>query len=105
MVPEVLAFSKKIWDTLSADEKRLFSRMAEVYAGFSEYTDAQVGRVAHQARHSRVGVLHRVDGVVVRSPGPEVEVDVDLAVAVVARQGVARRIDADRADQVVDRGQ
>ncbi len=27
------------------DEKKLFSRMAEVYAGFSEYTDAQVGRI------------------------------------------------------------
>jgi len=33
------------WDSLSADEKRLFSRMAEVYAGFSEYTDAQIGRL------------------------------------------------------------
>jgi hypothetical protein len=33
------------WDTLNDDEKRLFSRMAEVFAGFSEYTDAQVGRV------------------------------------------------------------
>jgi arylsulfatase len=33
------------WNTLSADEKKLFSRMAEVYAGFSEYTDAQVGRI------------------------------------------------------------
>ncbi|WP_431279413.1 arylsulfatase [Leifsonia poae] len=33
------------WDSLNDDEKRLFSRMAEVYAGFSEYTDAQVGRV------------------------------------------------------------
>ncbi len=35
----------KPWDTLNADEKRLFARMAEVYAGFSEYTDAQVGRI------------------------------------------------------------
>ncbi|WP_022894617.1 arylsulfatase [Agromyces subbeticus] len=35
----------KPWDTLSDDEKRLFSRFAEVFAGFSEYTDAQVGRV------------------------------------------------------------
>jgi Arylsulfatase A and related enzymes len=35
----------KPWDSLSADEKRLFSRMAEVYAGFSEFTDAQVGRL------------------------------------------------------------
>jgi arylsulfatase A-like enzyme len=33
------------WDSLNADEKRLFSRLAEVYAGFSEYTDAQVGRL------------------------------------------------------------
>jgi arylsulfatase A-like enzyme len=33
------------WDTLSDDEKRLFSRLAEVYAGFSEYTDAQIGRI------------------------------------------------------------
>jgi arylsulfatase len=33
------------WNTLNADEKKLFARMAEVYAGFSEYTDAQVGRI------------------------------------------------------------
>jgi arylsulfatase len=33
------------WDSLSDDEQRLFCRMAEVYAGFSEYTDVQVGRL------------------------------------------------------------
>jgi len=33
------------WNTLNADEKKLFARMMEVYAGFSEYTDAQVGRI------------------------------------------------------------
>jgi arylsulfatase len=33
------------WDSLSADEKKLFSKLCEVYAGFSEYTDAQVGRI------------------------------------------------------------
>ncbi|MDH2328333.1 arylsulfatase [Cereibacter sp. SYSU M97828] len=33
------------WATLSEDEKRLFSRMAEVYAALSEYTDAQIGRM------------------------------------------------------------
>jgi len=33
------------WATLNADEKKLFSRLMEVYAGFSEYTDAQVGRI------------------------------------------------------------
>lgn len=35
----------KPWNKLSADEKKLFCKLAEVYAGFSEYTDAQVGRV------------------------------------------------------------
>jgi arylsulfatase len=33
------------WASLNADEKRLFSRLMEVYAGFSEYTDIQVGRI------------------------------------------------------------
>lgn len=33
------------WDDLSADEKRLFARMAEVFAGFISYTDAQIGRL------------------------------------------------------------
>lgn len=33
------------WDGLNDDEKRLFSRMAEVFAGFLSYTDAQIGRI------------------------------------------------------------
>jgi len=33
------------WDSLSADEKKLFSRLAEVYAAYSEYTDVQIGRI------------------------------------------------------------
>jgi len=33
------------WDTLNDEEKRLFSRMAEVFAGFLSYTDAQIGRI------------------------------------------------------------
>ncbi|BDX34132.1 arylsulfatase AtsA [Mycobacterium antarcticum] len=33
------------WDTLNDEEKRLFSRMAEVFAGFLSYTDEQIGRV------------------------------------------------------------
>ena len=40
------------WDSLSDEEKRLFSRMAEVYAGFSEYTDAQVGRIVDYLEQS-----------------------------------------------------
>lgn len=33
------------WDSLSDDEKRLFCRMAEVYAGFITFTDQQIGRL------------------------------------------------------------
>ena len=33
------------WDLLDDDEKRLFCRMAEVFAGFLSYTDAQIGRI------------------------------------------------------------
>jgi len=35
----------KDWDKLSADEKKLFSRQMEVYAGFAEQTDHEVGRL------------------------------------------------------------
>jgi hypothetical protein len=35
----------KPWDSLSADEKRLFARMAEVYAGFLTHADHQIGRL------------------------------------------------------------
>ena len=35
----------KDWDTLSADEKRLFARQMEVFAGFGEYADTEVGRL------------------------------------------------------------
>ncbi len=33
------------WDSLSDDEKRLFSRMAEVYAGFLSHADHELGRL------------------------------------------------------------
>jgi len=35
----------KDWDTLSADEKRLFAHQAEVFAAFVEFTDHEVGRM------------------------------------------------------------
>lgn len=35
----------KDWDTLSADEKRLFARQMEVYAGCAEHADFEVGRL------------------------------------------------------------
>jgi len=33
------------WESLDDQEMRLFSRMAEVFAGFLSYTDAQIGRI------------------------------------------------------------
>jgi arylsulfatase A-like enzyme len=33
------------WDSLTDDEKRLFCRFAEAYAGYSSFTDHQVGRI------------------------------------------------------------
>ena len=47
-LPEAIANPDDLvrpWNTLNADEKKLFSKLAEVYAGFSEYTDAQVGHI------------------------------------------------------------
>ena len=35
----------KDWEALSADEKKLFARQMEAYAGFSEHTDHEVGRL------------------------------------------------------------
>ena len=35
----------KPWDALTADEKKLFERQAEVYAAYLAYTDDEIGRV------------------------------------------------------------
>ncbi len=35
----------KEWDTLTADEKKLFIRQADVYAAYLAYTDHEIGRV------------------------------------------------------------
>jgi arylsulfatase len=38
------------WDDLSDDERRLFARQMEVYAGFVDHTDAQIGRLVDALR-------------------------------------------------------
>jgi arylsulfatase A-like enzyme len=35
----------KDWDKLSADEKKLFARQMEVFGGFAEHTDFEIGRL------------------------------------------------------------
>ena len=42
IVPEDMVLP---WGSLSDEQKRLFTRMAEVYAGFCTYTDYQMGRL------------------------------------------------------------
>jgi len=37
----------KDWATLSPDEKKLFARQMEVFAGFGEYADTEIGRLIH----------------------------------------------------------
>ena len=40
------------WDSLADDEKRLFARMAEVYAGFLAHADHHIGRVLEYLEHT-----------------------------------------------------
>jgi arylsulfatase A-like enzyme len=40
------------WDSLSDDEKRLFTRMAEVYAGFVSHADHEIGRLLDHLEES-----------------------------------------------------
>src|SRR5450432_4693388 len=42
--------SLPMWYTLSADEKKLFARQAEVYAGYTAYTDHEIGRVIQEVQ-------------------------------------------------------
>jgi arylsulfatase A-like enzyme len=37
----------KDWEALSPDEKKLFAREMEVFAGFGEYADTEIGRLIH----------------------------------------------------------
>ena len=55
------------WDSLSADEQRLFARMAEVFAGYISYADDQLGRVLDYLEES--GQLENTIIVVVSDNG------------------------------------
>ncbi|WP_433611448.1 arylsulfatase [Prescottella agglutinans] len=44
-VPWPVGDTVRPWDALDDGEQRLFCRMAEVFAGFQSYTDAQIGRL------------------------------------------------------------
>ncbi|MBB1093527.1 arylsulfatase [Rhodopseudomonas palustris] len=42
----------KDWATLNADEKKLFARQMEVFAGFGEYADTEIGRLIEAIRQT-----------------------------------------------------
>lgn len=55
VVPQNAVLTKRpeelpAWDTLSADQKRLFSRMMEVFAAFTAQTDHEMGRLLEVVR-------------------------------------------------------
>lgn len=43
------------WDSLSADQKRLYARQMEVYAAFLEHTDYEIGRLLRTVRQGPNG--------------------------------------------------
>lgn len=42
------------WNSLSADQKKLFARFMEVYAGYLTYTDFQIGRLINYLRENNL---------------------------------------------------
>ena len=59
------------WDSLNVDEKRLFSRMAEVYAGFLAHADHHIGRLLDHLEET--GELENTFIVVVSDNGASAE--------------------------------
>ena len=59
------------WESLSEEEKKLFIRMAEVYAGFVSYTDNEIGRLLDHLVES--GQLENTIIVVVSDNGASAE--------------------------------
>jgi len=59
------------WASLSEDEKKLFIRMAEVFAGFVSYTDHQIGRILDFLQES--GQLENTIIIVISDNGASAE--------------------------------
>jgi arylsulfatase len=50
----------KAWDQLSPDEKKLYARFMEVYAGYLTYTDFEIGRLVNHLK-----VIHQLDNTLI----------------------------------------
>ena len=63
----------KAWDKLSEDEKKVYARLAEVHAGYIDYTDEQIGRFIDYLEES--GQLNNTMIVVISDNGASPEGD------------------------------
>jgi arylsulfatase A-like enzyme len=73
------------WDDLSADQKLLYTRQMEVYAGFIAHTDHEVGRVVAAAQSAPGGentiIMYAVgDNGASTDPGPDGATDAAITV-------------------------
>ena len=44
------------WDSLNADQKRLYARMMEVFAGYAAHCDHELGRVVEACKQRGIGL-------------------------------------------------
>ncbi len=63
----------KAWDNLTSDEKKVYARLAEVHAGYVDYTDEQIGRFINYLNQS--GQLNNTMIVVLSDNGASPEGD------------------------------
>jgi arylsulfatase len=63
----------KAWDNLTADEKKVYARLAEVHAGYVDYTDEQIGRFIDYLDES--GLLNNTMIIVLSDNGASPEGD------------------------------
>ena len=80
------------WDSLSADQKRLYARQMEVYSAFVEHTDAEVGRLIREIR-SRPGGDNTLIFYIVGDNGGSAEGGLDGSLANEGASGTGGQVD------------
>src|SRR5256885_3052294 len=48
------------WESLNADQKRLYARMMEVFAGYGAHVDHEMGRILEDRKSTRLNSSHLV---------------------------------------------
>lgn len=79
------------WDSLSADQKKLYARQMEVYSAYLEHTDAEVGRLIKEIR-SRPGGQNTLIFYIVGDNGGSAEGGLDGSLANEAASGTGGQV-------------